>query len=168
MRSGGGGGAGADSLNGDKLGVFNLSIKGHASCLEYVKHFGLPMLVLGGGGYKISNVARCWAFETGTVLGAPPPPSSPFLPLPPAHARIFACQAIHSSWMWKPLQLRAQFYAGESEAFLMGAMLMLQCPGCFDGTAREAGGQVRIWRTACRPTSTASTLGRLQPCIRLW
>lgn len=82
MRSGGGGGAGADSLNGDKLGVFNLSIKGHASCLEYVKHFGLPMLVLGGGGYKISNVARCWAFETGTVLGAPPPlppPSSPFL-----------------------------------------------------------------------------------------
>ena len=28
------------------------------------------MLVLGGGGYKISNVARCWAYETGTVLGA--------------------------------------------------------------------------------------------------
>lgn len=61
---------GADSLNGDKLGVFNLSIRGHAACLEYVKKFGLPMLVLGGGGYKISNVARCWAFETGTVLGA--------------------------------------------------------------------------------------------------
>lgn len=64
--------AGADSLNGDKLGVFNLSIKGHAACLEYVKKFNLPMLVLGGGGYKISNVARCWAFETGTVLGALP------------------------------------------------------------------------------------------------
>jgi histone deacetylase 1/2 len=61
--------AGADSLNGDKLGVFNLSISGHAACLQYVKGFGLPMLVLGGGGYKISNVARCWAFETGTVLG---------------------------------------------------------------------------------------------------
>lgn len=60
---------GADSLNGDKLGVFNLSISGHAACLQYVKGFGLPMLVLGGGGYKISNVARCWAFETGTVLG---------------------------------------------------------------------------------------------------
>ena len=27
------------------------------------------MLVLGGGGYKISNVARCWAYETGTILG---------------------------------------------------------------------------------------------------
>lgn len=49
--------------------MFNLSIGGHAACLGYVKGFGLPMLVLGGGGYKISNVARCWAFETGTVLG---------------------------------------------------------------------------------------------------
>jgi acetoin utilization deacetylase AcuC-like enzyme len=50
--------------------VFNISIAGHADCLKFVKSFGLPMLVLGGGGYKISNVARCWAFETGTVLGA--------------------------------------------------------------------------------------------------
>ena len=61
--------AGADSLAGDKLGVFNISIAGHADCLKFVKGFGLPMLVLGGGGYKISNVARCWAYETGTVLG---------------------------------------------------------------------------------------------------
>ena len=50
--------------------MFNISIAGHADCLKFVKSFGLPMLVLGGGGYKISNVARCWAFETGTVLGA--------------------------------------------------------------------------------------------------
>ena len=33
--------------------------------------FNLPMLVLGGGGYRVKNVARCWAFETGTLLGAP-------------------------------------------------------------------------------------------------
>ena len=40
--------------------------------------FGLPMLVLGGGGYKINNVARCWTYETGRILGAllrPPSPS---------------------------------------------------------------------------------------------
>jgi hypothetical protein len=49
--------------------VFNISISGHADCLNFVKSYGLPMLVLGGGGYKISNVARCWAFETGTCLG---------------------------------------------------------------------------------------------------
>lgn len=61
--------AGADSLAGDKLGAFNLSMKGHASCLEFIKSFGLPMLVLGGGGYRISNVSRCWAYETGVILG---------------------------------------------------------------------------------------------------
>jgi hypothetical protein len=32
--------------------------------------FGLPMLVVGGGGYKIKNVARCWAYETAVLLGA--------------------------------------------------------------------------------------------------
>lgn len=26
------------------------------------------MLVLGGGGYTIKNVARCWAYETGIIL----------------------------------------------------------------------------------------------------
>ena len=28
------------------------------------------MLVLGGGGYKIKNVARLWTYETGVLLGA--------------------------------------------------------------------------------------------------
>lgn len=60
---------GADSLSGDRLGCFNLSIKGHAECLKFVKKFGVPLLVLGGGGYTIRNVARCWAYETGCLLG---------------------------------------------------------------------------------------------------
>lgn len=60
---------GADSLAGDKLGAFNLSMRGHAECLRFIQSFGLPMLVLGGGGYKISNVSRCWAYETGVILG---------------------------------------------------------------------------------------------------
>ena len=29
----------------------------------------MPMLVLGGGGYTIRNVARCWTYETGCLLG---------------------------------------------------------------------------------------------------
>jgi len=62
--------SGADSLGEDRLGVFNLSIQGHAQCLEFVKHFGIPMLILGGGGYTIHNVSRCWAYETATVCGA--------------------------------------------------------------------------------------------------
>lgn len=59
---------GADSLSGDRLGCFNLTIKGHAMCVEYLKSFNLPMLVLGGGGYTVRNVARCWAFETSIIL----------------------------------------------------------------------------------------------------
>ena len=60
---------GADSLTGDRLGCFNLTLKGHAECVRFVRAFGLPTLVLGGGGYTIRNVARCWANETATVLG---------------------------------------------------------------------------------------------------
>ena len=60
---------GADSLCHDKLGQFNLSIKGHARCLAYMLGFGIPTMMLGGGGYTIENVARCWAYETGVALG---------------------------------------------------------------------------------------------------
>ena len=31
--------------------------------------FNVPLLVLGGGGYTIRNVARCWTYETGCLLG---------------------------------------------------------------------------------------------------
>jgi len=59
---------GADSLSGDRVGCWNLSIKGHAACLEHMKTFNVPLLVLGGGGYTIRNVARCWAYETAKLL----------------------------------------------------------------------------------------------------
>jgi len=59
---------GADSLTGDRLGCFNLTIKGHADCVEFVKSYGVPLLVLGGGGYTIRNVARCWTYETAVLL----------------------------------------------------------------------------------------------------
>jgi len=47
---------GADSLNGDKLGSFNLSSAGHANCVSLMKRFNIPLLVLGGGGYTLRNV----------------------------------------------------------------------------------------------------------------
>lgn len=62
---------GADSLTGDRLGCFNLTLKGHAECVKFVKGFGVPLLVLGGGGYTIRNVARCWAYETSVLLETP-------------------------------------------------------------------------------------------------
>ncbi|RDW76032.1 histone deacetylase RpdA protein [Coleophoma crateriformis] len=60
---------GGDSLSGDRLGCFNLSMKGHANCVAFVKSFGMPTLVLGGGGYTMRNVARTWAYETGVLVG---------------------------------------------------------------------------------------------------
>ncbi|KAG2183050.1 hypothetical protein INT44_006031, partial [Umbelopsis vinacea] len=69
---------GGDSLSGDKLGCFNLSMKGHANCVNFVKKFNLPTLVLGGGGYTMRNVARAWAYETGIVVGQELSPVMPY------------------------------------------------------------------------------------------
>ncbi|XP_001946595.2 histone deacetylase Rpd3-like [Acyrthosiphon pisum] len=60
---------GADSLTGDRLGCFNLTVKGHGKCVEFVKRYGLPLLMVGGGGYTIRNVSRCWTYETAVALG---------------------------------------------------------------------------------------------------
>lgn len=69
---------GADSLTGDRLGVFNLTLKGHGKCVEFMMKYNLPLLLLGGGGYTIRNVARCWAYETGIALGIEIPNKIPF------------------------------------------------------------------------------------------
>lgn len=69
---------GADSLSGDRLGCFNLSIKGHADCVAFVKSFNVPMLVLGGGGYTLRNVARCWCYETSVLLDTPIEDAMPY------------------------------------------------------------------------------------------
>ena len=113
---------GADSLAGDRLGCFNLSLRGafclvvfvffcfllshqhpslpllfifflfcnnfcsfwfallptgHGDCVRFVKSFGLPTIVIGGGGYTIRNVARCWAYETSVLLDTPVPDELP-------------------------------------------------------------------------------------------
>ena len=59
---------GADSLVGDRLGSFNLSTYGHGACVAYVKSFGIPLLVCGGGGYTKTSVARCWTYETSILV----------------------------------------------------------------------------------------------------
>ncbi|KAK6542784.1 histone deacetylase, variant 2 [Orbilia ellipsospora] len=69
---------GGDSLSGDRLGCFNLSMRGHANCVEYVKKFNLPVLVLGGGGYTMRNVSRTWCYETGVLVGQDLDPSLPY------------------------------------------------------------------------------------------
>ena len=41
---------------------------GHAECVDYMRRFNLPIVLVGGGGYTIRNVARCWTYETSTAL----------------------------------------------------------------------------------------------------
>lgn len=69
---------GADSLTGDRLGCFNLTIKGHGKCVEFVKKYNIPLLMVGGGGYTIRNVSRCWTYETAVALGEEIPNELPY------------------------------------------------------------------------------------------
>ncbi|KAL3628884.1 Histone deacetylase 6 [Castilleja foliolosa] len=69
---------GADSLGGDRLGKFNLSVKGHADCLRYLRTFNVPLMLLGGGGYTLRNVARCWCYETAVAVDVEPDNKLPY------------------------------------------------------------------------------------------
>ena len=41
---------------------------GHGKCVEFIRSFNMPLLMVGGGGYTIRNVARCWTYETSIAL----------------------------------------------------------------------------------------------------
>ncbi|XP_012214985.1 histone deacetylase 3 [Linepithema humile] len=59
---------GADSLANDRLGCFSLSTKGHGECVKFVRDLNVPLLTVGGGGYTLRNVARCWTYETSLLV----------------------------------------------------------------------------------------------------
>ncbi len=44
-------------------------IAGHGKCVDFMRKYNVPLLMLGGGGYTIRNVARCWTYETSVALG---------------------------------------------------------------------------------------------------
>ena len=60
---------GADSIAGDRIGCWNMSLRGHGGAIDFMKTFNVPIVLLGGGGYTPRNVARCWAYETAVGLG---------------------------------------------------------------------------------------------------
>ena len=60
---------GTDSMSGDRLGCFNLSITGHSAGVRYIRTVGLPFIMVGGGGYTLRNVPRAWTYESGLALG---------------------------------------------------------------------------------------------------
>ncbi|KAJ7903960.1 hypothetical protein B0H13DRAFT_2334974 [Mycena leptocephala] len=48
-----------------------------SECVNFVRKLNLPLLVLGGGGYTIKNVSRCWTYETSVLAGATIPNELP-------------------------------------------------------------------------------------------
>ena len=94
---------GADSLGCDRLGCFNLSIRGHGECVRFVQSFGLPLLMLGGGGYTIRNVSRCWAYETSILAQRP---LSNDLPVTIYHSQFAPDHKLH-----QPVHLESDFAA---------------------------------------------------------
>lgn len=54
---------GADSLYNDIIGRFKLSTKAHGHAVKTVLSKKVPTVLVGGGGYTIENVSRCWAYE---------------------------------------------------------------------------------------------------------
>lgn len=60
---------GSDSLAGDRLGCFNITMHGHAHSVKYVRALNIPMVLIGGGGYSVKNASRTWAYETACALG---------------------------------------------------------------------------------------------------
>jgi len=49
-----------------------------------VKDLNIPLMVVGGGGYTLRNVARCWCYETSVLLGEEISNDLPY------HGRLFS------------------------------------------------------------------------------
>ncbi|KAJ1679710.1 Histone deacetylase 8 [Spiromyces aspiralis] len=58
---------GCDGLATDPHRAWNLTPVGYVSVIEAVRGWGLPTMLLGGGGYDSPSVARCWAQVTAAV-----------------------------------------------------------------------------------------------------
>lgn len=44
-------------------------MKGHAYAVQYFRKRNIPLILLGGGGYTVKNVARAWTYETACAIG---------------------------------------------------------------------------------------------------
>lgn len=60
---------GADTLVGDPMDGFNLTLQGPGYCLKQLLGLNVPTIVLGGGGYNLVNTARLWTHLTSIAVG---------------------------------------------------------------------------------------------------
>ena len=159
---------GADSLAGDRLGCFNLSLKGHAECVEYVKSFNLPMLVLGGGGYTVRNVARCWTYETSVLLNTPLSNEIPYNDFFEYYAPDFKLHITPSTSMEnvnKPEQLQAiTARILQNLKNLQGAPSVQMHPVPPDWALKGSAAATGVSKVQVRPTHRCTHIGWLYAC----
>jgi acetoin utilization protein AcuC len=68
---------GVDTMATDPLTHLELTTNGFCQMVKRIKDFNLPLVALGGGGYNVTNVARCWTLALGIFADEEPPDSIP-------------------------------------------------------------------------------------------
>ncbi len=68
---------GIDSYHNDPLTHLRVTSRGYVEAVEEFAKLGIPWLALGGGGYDLSAVARCWTLAYGVMLGTEWPDQIP-------------------------------------------------------------------------------------------
>ncbi len=68
---------GIDSYHNDPLTHLKLTSRGYVQAIREFAGMGIPWLALGGGGYDLSAVARCWTLAYGVMLGVEWPDAIP-------------------------------------------------------------------------------------------
>jgi acetoin utilization protein AcuC len=68
---------GIDSYHNDPLTHLRVTSRGYVEAVREFAKLGIPWLALGGGGYDLSAVARCWTLAYGVMLDAEWPDQIP-------------------------------------------------------------------------------------------
>ncbi|MCH7605619.1 MAG: acetoin utilization protein AcuC [Chloroflexi bacterium] len=59
---------GIDTYHADPLTHLQVTTRGYVEAVREMSRLGIPWLALGGGGYDLSAVARCWTLAYGVML----------------------------------------------------------------------------------------------------
>ena len=68
---------GIDSYHTDPLTHLQITSRGFVEAVQFFSKLGLPWLALGGGGYDLGAVARCWSLAYGVMVDVEWPDAIP-------------------------------------------------------------------------------------------
>jgi acetoin utilization protein AcuC len=83
---------GIDSYHSDPLTHLQVTSRGYEEAVKELANLGIPWLALGGGGYDLSAVARCWTLAYGAMLEVDWPDQ-----IPPALAQQYGRQRLRDT-----------------------------------------------------------------------